>query len=61
MRLKWDVDGDKNSKLFYEVDNNNMRKNHIHVVRINDIWENDPTKITKEVFDFFSNKFDEPL
>lgn len=59
-RVKWNVDGDENSKFFHAFVNKNTRRNYLSGVHIGGAWVTDPVLISKEVFDFFSIKFSEP-
>ena len=60
-RVKWAIEGDKNSGFFHRTLNHNRRKNFIHGISINGIWISDPKTIQEEVAKFFSSKFNEPL
>ncbi|XP_023763808.1 uncharacterized protein LOC111912315 [Lactuca sativa] len=58
-RIRWTVDGDKNTCLFHGHVNNNNRKNTIYGLTINGAWSTDVQEIMGEAFRFFEQKFKE--
>lgn len=41
-KIKWEVDGDENTRFFHGYVNNRNRKNHIHGIMANGSWTTDP-------------------
>ncbi|KAL7615337.1 hypothetical protein Lser_V15G05964 [Lactuca serriola] len=41
-RLRWDIDGDENSKFFHGIVNNNKRKNRINGLNLDGDWVSEP-------------------
>ncbi|KAL7604801.1 uncharacterized protein LOC111915298 [Lactuca sativa] len=58
-RLRWTVDGDKNTHFFHGYINNKKSKNFIHELIISGSWNTNVTTIKGEVFSFYQNKFQE--
>ncbi|XP_035830821.1 uncharacterized protein LOC118480205 [Helianthus annuus] len=58
-RSKWATDGDENSKYFHALINNRKASNSIHGLNVNDQWCTKPSRIKKEIFSFFRDKFKE--
>ncbi|KAI3505376.1 hypothetical protein L1887_27489 [Cichorium endivia] len=58
-RLRWDIDGDENTKFFHVIMNNNKRKNQINGLNLEGTWVMDPMRIKQEERDFFSKIFEE--
>ncbi|KAM0041794.1 putative RNA-directed DNA polymerase [Helianthus debilis subsp. tardiflorus] len=58
-RVKWDVDGDENSKFFHGLVNSNIARTRINGLSIDGQWVNEPTRIKEEVVNFFDLKFKE--
>ncbi|XP_071689149.1 uncharacterized protein [Rutidosis leptorrhynchoides] len=58
-RVKWDVEGDENSKYFHCYLKRKQKQQHIHGLMINGTWVTDPTTIKDMFFDLFSAKFEQ--
>ncbi|KAI3794371.1 hypothetical protein L1987_37001 [Smallanthus sonchifolius] len=60
-RVRWAIDGDENSKFFHALINNRRASNSIPGLLIDGEWCSKPSKIKKEVFGFFRDKFKERI
>lgn len=58
-KLKWEVDGDENTRFFHGYVNNRNRKNHIHRIMTGGGWTTDPNIIKQEAVIFFEEKYKE--
>ncbi|KAJ9543652.1 LOW QUALITY PROTEIN: hypothetical protein OSB04_023359 [Centaurea solstitialis] len=58
-RSKWILDGDENSRYFYDIVNQRVKLSRIHGLTINGSWVSNPDVIKDEVFPFFKSKFEE--
>ncbi|GJS17264.1 putative RNA-directed DNA polymerase, eukaryota, reverse transcriptase zinc-binding domain protein [Tanacetum coccineum] len=56
-RLKWDVEGDENSKFFHSMINQRRRCQAIQGVMVNGIWCFDPLQVKAAFLDFYKDKF----
>ncbi|GMI73679.1 hypothetical protein HRI_001037200 [Hibiscus trionum] len=56
-RVKWFIEGDRNTKFFHLVASNRRRKNQIHSVKIGDESISDPTRINEGIFQHFSELY----
>ncbi|XP_071727256.1 uncharacterized protein [Rutidosis leptorrhynchoides] len=57
-RVKWDIEGDENSKFFHCSLKRKRKQQHIHGLMINGIWVTDPATIKMKFLDYFSAKFE---
>ncbi|GKD43572.1 RNA-directed DNA polymerase, eukaryota, reverse transcriptase zinc-binding domain protein, partial [Tanacetum coccineum] len=57
-RIKWDIEGDKNSKFFHGIVNQRRRSNSIHGVMNDGIWTTDPIQVKDTFLNFFKQKFE---
>ncbi|KAJ9549508.1 hypothetical protein OSB04_022051 [Centaurea solstitialis] len=60
-RINWAINGDENSKYFHSSLKYKQRKNHIHGLSLDGDWITDPLKLKSLAFDFFADKYKEPL
>ncbi|GKE93277.1 putative RNA-directed DNA polymerase, partial [Tanacetum coccineum] len=56
-RMKWDIEGDENSKYFHSVVKRRNNKNSIRGLMINGVWSEDPEVIKEQMFTFYKSKF----
>ncbi|GJT47181.1 RNA-directed DNA polymerase, eukaryota, reverse transcriptase zinc-binding domain protein [Tanacetum coccineum] len=57
-RIKWDIEGDKNSKFFHGIVNQRRRSNSIHGVMNDCLWTTDPIQVKDTFLNFFKEKFE---
>ncbi|KAJ0753011.1 putative RNA-directed DNA polymerase [Helianthus annuus] len=60
-RVRWAANGDENTAFFHGVINANTSNNWITGLRINGDWITSPPLIKDFAFNFFSDKFKEPM
>lgn len=58
-RVRWDVEGDENSKFFHAMVKRRNGKNNIRGIMINGIWNEEPDDIKAETHRFFKLLFTE--
>ncbi|GJZ27134.1 hypothetical protein Tco_0571387 [Tanacetum coccineum] len=56
-RVKWDIEGDENSKFFHEMIKKKRRAQMIHGIMKEGVWILDPSQIKEEFLNFFREKF----
>ncbi|GKB40109.1 putative RNA-directed DNA polymerase, partial [Tanacetum coccineum] len=56
-RIKWDIEGDENSKFFHGLVNQRHRTNSIHGIMSDGTWITDPLQVKETFLDFFKAKF----
>ncbi|KAL7614622.1 hypothetical protein Lser_V15G08580 [Lactuca serriola] len=56
-KIKWVKDGDENSRFFHGCLKHRNRKNRIHGLTINGVWNSDSRDVKAEILKFFTNKF----
>ncbi|GJZ51298.1 putative RNA-directed DNA polymerase, eukaryota, reverse transcriptase zinc-binding domain protein [Tanacetum coccineum] len=56
-RIKWDVEGDKNSKFFHGLINQRLRQQTICGVILNGMWNTDPYQVKNAFFQYYQDKF----
>ncbi|GJZ70286.1 putative RNA-directed DNA polymerase [Tanacetum coccineum] len=56
-RIKWDTEGDENSKFFHSIVKRKNNKNNIRGLLENGIWSEEPTEIKEEILRYYSNIF----
>ncbi|XP_071741363.1 uncharacterized protein [Rutidosis leptorrhynchoides] len=57
-RVKWDVEGDENSKFFHAYLKRKRSVQQIHGLMVNGVWVDDPNDVKNTFFEFFKSKFD---
>ncbi|XP_071688172.1 uncharacterized protein [Rutidosis leptorrhynchoides] len=57
-RVKWDVEGDENSKFFHCSLKHKRRIQHIQGLLVDGVWLDDPNDIKSRFYVFFKSKFD---
>ncbi|XP_071719084.1 uncharacterized protein [Rutidosis leptorrhynchoides] len=57
-RIKWDMEGDKNSKFFHRILKKKRFKHAIQGIFIDGIWVSNLTFVKKAFFDYFKLKFE---
>ncbi|KAF5791018.1 putative RNA-directed DNA polymerase [Helianthus annuus] len=60
-RVKWALEGDENSSFFHGIINANTANNKINGIVVDGEWVNTPTVVKEKAFEFFANKFVEPM
>lgn len=58
-RIKWDVEGDENSKFFHRLIKRRNNKNNIRGLMINGVWKEDPKSIMDEMRRYYMARFKE--
>lgn len=56
-RLKWDLEGDNNTKFFHRTVQHRRRKNSIHGVLNNGCWITNPNEVKEIFIQYFENQF----
>ncbi|GJX76965.1 putative RNA-directed DNA polymerase [Tanacetum coccineum] len=56
-RIKWDIEGDENSKYFHAMVKRRCSKNSIRGLLIDGVWCEDPRRIKIEIFNFYKTIF----
>ncbi|GJR74701.1 hypothetical protein Tco_0087066 [Tanacetum coccineum] len=56
-RVKWDIEGDENSKFFHGLINQKRRNQMINGIMVEGIWITDPILIKDAFFQFYKYKF----
>ncbi|XP_071728003.1 uncharacterized protein [Rutidosis leptorrhynchoides] len=57
-RIKWDVEGDENSKIFHGSLKHKCRSQHFQGLMVDGVWIDDPFEIKQRFLDFYQAKFD---
>ncbi|XP_071694891.1 uncharacterized protein [Rutidosis leptorrhynchoides] len=57
-RLKWNVEGDENSKYFHGLINSRRHQQMVNGILIDGVWNTNPHFIKKEFVKFYAQKFD---
>ncbi|GFS37612.1 hypothetical protein Acr_00g0053050 [Actinidia rufa] len=60
-KLKWQLQGDKNSKFFHSVVTNRQSMNNINSILVNDEQIEDPKLIKQDVFNYFKGLYEENM
>ncbi|XP_057506509.1 uncharacterized protein LOC130789694 [Actinidia eriantha] len=60
-RLKWQLQGDKNTKFFHLVAINRQSRNNINSILVNDEQIEDPKLIKQAVFNYFKGLYEEDM
>ena len=60
-RLKWQLQGDKNSKFFHYMVSSRQRRNNINTIMVNDEQIEDPKLIKKATFNHFKSLYEEEM
>ncbi|GJX37653.1 putative RNA-directed DNA polymerase, eukaryota, reverse transcriptase zinc-binding domain protein [Tanacetum coccineum] len=56
-RIKWDIEGDENSKFFHGLVNQRRRTNSIHDIMSDGMWVTNPLQVKETFLNFFKEKF----
>nr|GEV50285.1 RNA-directed DNA polymerase, eukaryota [Tanacetum cinerariifolium] len=56
-RVKWDIEGDENSKFFHRLLKQKRRTQMIHGIMKECVWITNPSQIKEEFLNFFKEKF----
>nr|GEW76647.1 RNA-directed DNA polymerase, eukaryota, reverse transcriptase zinc-binding domain protein [Tanacetum cinerariifolium] len=56
-RVKWEVEGDKNSKFFHGLINSRRKSQSIHGIMHEGVWLSDPKDIKEAFLNFYKKKF----
>ncbi|GJX66996.1 RNA-directed DNA polymerase, eukaryota, reverse transcriptase zinc-binding domain protein, partial [Tanacetum coccineum] len=56
-RVKWDIEGDENSKLFHGLINQKRQNQMINGIMVEGTWITDPSLIKDAFFQFYNDKF----
>ncbi|GJU38398.1 hypothetical protein Tco_1191355 [Tanacetum coccineum] len=56
-RIKWDIEGDENSKFFHGLIKQKRRAQTIHGIMKEGVWISDPSQIKEEFLNLFEEKF----
>ncbi|GJV85461.1 hypothetical protein Tco_1525359 [Tanacetum coccineum] len=59
-KIKWDIEGDENSKYYHGILNKKRRQLSIRGVLVNGIWIDTPALIKNEFLSHFKNRFEKP-
>nr|GEW86643.1 reverse transcriptase domain-containing protein [Tanacetum cinerariifolium] len=59
-KIKWAVEGDKNSKFFHGMVNWKRANLTVKGVMIDDEWVDEPNRVKEEFHDYFAARFNEP-
>ncbi|GJS28729.1 putative RNA-directed DNA polymerase [Tanacetum coccineum] len=57
-KIKWDIDGDENSKKFHGMINNKFLRSRINGFFINGVWVSDPPLVISHIYNFYKHKFE---
>ncbi|GJS89279.1 hypothetical protein Tco_0771915 [Tanacetum coccineum] len=56
-RVKWEVEGDKNSKFFHGLINSRRKSQMVQGIMLDGVWNSDPKDIKSAFLDFHEDKF----
>nr|GEU34701.1 reverse transcriptase domain, reverse transcriptase zinc-binding domain protein [Tanacetum cinerariifolium] len=56
-RVKWEVEGDENSKFFHGLTNSRRKSQSIHGIMHEGVWLSDPKDIKEAFLNFYKDKF----
>ncbi|GJS83816.1 hypothetical protein Tco_0750357 [Tanacetum coccineum] len=56
-RVKWEVDGDENSKFFHGLINSRRKSQMVQGIMLNGVWNFDPKDIKLALLNFYKDKF----
>nr|GFB95675.1 RNA-directed DNA polymerase, eukaryota [Tanacetum cinerariifolium] len=59
-KIKWYVEGDKNTKFFHGMHNKKRSQLNIWGIMINETWKDNPKAVKQEFFQNFRKRFDKP-
>nr|GFC10924.1 RNA-directed DNA polymerase, eukaryota [Tanacetum cinerariifolium] len=59
-KIKWSIEGDKNSKYYHGVLNKKRGRLTIRGVLVDGIWIESPHLVKHEFFEHFKNRFEKP-
>nr|GEZ75551.1 RNA-directed DNA polymerase, eukaryota [Tanacetum cinerariifolium] len=59
-KIKWAVEGDKNSKFFHDMVNHKRANLAVKGIMIDGAWVDDPREIKNEFRDHFASRFQDP-
>ncbi|GJS45072.1 RNA-directed DNA polymerase, eukaryota, reverse transcriptase zinc-binding domain protein [Tanacetum coccineum] len=56
-RIKWDIEGDKNTKFFHSLIKQNRRRQAIQGIMVDGTWVSNSVQVKEAIFDFYKEKF----
>nr|GEV52734.1 RNA-directed DNA polymerase, eukaryota [Tanacetum cinerariifolium] len=56
-KIKWAIEGDENSKFFYDIVNKKRRQQAIKGILVDSKWIDNPGRLKREFYNHFANKF----
>ncbi|GJY10807.1 RNA-directed DNA polymerase, eukaryota [Tanacetum coccineum] len=59
-KIKWAIEGDKNSKFFHRIINKKRRHLAIKGILVNGEWIDNPSRVKSEFYNYFSDIFSTP-
>nr|GEW45480.1 putative RNA-directed DNA polymerase, eukaryota, reverse transcriptase zinc-binding domain protein [Tanacetum cinerariifolium] len=56
-RIKWDIEGDENTKFFHSLIKQNKRRQDIQGIMVDGTWVSNPVQVKEAFLDFYKEKF----
>nr|GEX29051.1 RNA-directed DNA polymerase, eukaryota, reverse transcriptase zinc-binding domain protein [Tanacetum cinerariifolium] len=56
-RIKWDIEGDENTKFFHSLIKQNRRRQAIQGIMVDGTWVSNPVQVKEAFLDFYKEKF----
>ncbi|GJU51774.1 hypothetical protein Tco_1221329 [Tanacetum coccineum] len=56
-RIKWDIEGDENTKFFHTLIKQNRRRQAIQGIMVDGTWVSNPLQVKEAFLDFYKDKF----
>ncbi|GJV18038.1 hypothetical protein Tco_1363361 [Tanacetum coccineum] len=56
-RIKWDMEGDENTKFFHHLVNQKRRNHSVHGIMHEGVWVSEPHQVKKAFLNFFKDNF----
>ncbi|GKD43997.1 RNA-directed DNA polymerase, eukaryota, reverse transcriptase zinc-binding domain protein, partial [Tanacetum coccineum] len=56
-RIKWDIEGDENTKFFHSIIKQNRRRQAIQGIMVDGTWVSNPVQVKEAFLDFYKEKF----
>ncbi|GKB38692.1 RNA-directed DNA polymerase, eukaryota, reverse transcriptase zinc-binding domain protein [Tanacetum coccineum] len=56
-KVKWEVEGDENSKFFHGLINSRRKSQMVQGIMLDDVWNSEPKDIKSAFLDFYKDKF----